>query len=269
MKSTRSTLTPRRIADYCDRRLSPLLTPEEVRSLRDCLADLLERNEYPPYRGSGLDLKILADQLGMDASRLAHVRDSLQPIFDAVARAVAEYRLRPEPKPRPKRAPAAEPAGAGKKVVAALPLSLPVRKGKRPGRQPKPVVEFPEPLETTWEEADSFGEALRLHAARHGETIYHLYNAVVLPEDGVHRSTLITWGRGAKAPRSTVSLEILKRIERRYRLPEGYFAAKMGGTHRAPGDFDLDEITPAERRRLRANSALWSSNTAILSFMDG
>ncbi len=33
-------------------------------------------------------------------------------------------------------------------------------------------------------------------------------------------------------------------------LPEGYFVAKMGGAERAPGDFKLDEIAPAERRRL-------------------
>ncbi|MBC9248574.1 hypothetical protein H4P12_18085 [Paracoccus sp. 11-3] len=35
-----------------------------------------------------------------------------------------------------------------------------------------------------------------------------------------------------------------------YRLPAGYFAGRMGGTHRAPDDFDLNEITPTERRRL-------------------
>lgn len=250
MKSTRSALTPRRIADYCDLRLAPLLTPGEVRTLQECLADLLERNEYPPYRGSGLDLKILAERLGMDASRLAHVRSSLQPIFDAVARAVAEYRLRSEPKSAAKRAPATGTAGAHRKVPASPSPSSSVRKGKRPGRRPKPIVEFPEPLESTWDEPDSFGAALRLHAARHGETIYHLYNAVVRPEDGVHRSTLMTWGRGVKAPRSAISLEILQRVERRYRLPEGYFVAKMGGAERAPGDFNLNEIAPAERRRL-------------------
>lgn len=121
---------------------------------------------------------------------------------------------------------------------------------KRPDRRPREVVEFPEPLEATWEEPRSFGAALRLHAARHGESIYHLYNAVVRPEDGVDRSTLFNWGRGRKAPRSATSLEILKRIERRYRLPEGYFAGKMGGADRAPGDFDLGDVPPAERRRL-------------------
>lgn len=250
MKSTPSSLTPHRIASYCDLRLAPVLEPEEASTVRDCLVGLLERNEYPAYRGSGLDLKALADQLGMDPTRLVHVRASLQPIFDAVARAVAEYRLCPQAKSRPKSSSAPERARANRKVAKAPPGSSSARKGKRPGRRPKPVVEFPHPLETAWEEPGSFGAALRLHAARHGETIYHLYNAVVRPEDGVNRSTLISWGRGTKAPRTTISLEILKRIERRYRLPDGYFAGKMGNANRAPGDSKLDDATPAERRRL-------------------
>lgn len=61
---------------------------------------------------------------------------------------------------------------------------------------------------------------------------------------------MISWGRGTKAPRTTISLETVKRAERRYRLPDGYFAGKMGSTDRAPGDFRLDDATPAERRRL-------------------
>lgn len=250
MKSTRSSLTPHRIASYCNLRLAPVLEPEEVSTVREYLVDLLDRDEYPPYRGSGLDIKALADQLGMDPIRLAQVRASLQPIFDAVARAVAEYRLRPQAKSRPKSASAPERARTNRKVAKAPPASPCASKGSRPGRRPKPVVEFPDPLERTWEEPDSFGAALRLHAARHGETIYHLYNAVVRPEDGVNRSTLISWGRGTKTPRSAISLDILKRIERRYRLPEGYFVGKMGSTDRAPGDFKLDDATTAERRRL-------------------
>src|SRR5690606_30802216 len=137
-------------------------------------------------------------------------RASLQPIFDAVARAVAGYRLRPQAKSRLKSSSAPERTRADHKIAKAPPASSFARKGNRPGRRPKPVVEFPDPLETTWDEPDSFGAALRLHAARHGETIYHLYNAVVRPENGVNRSTLISWGRGTKAPRTAISLELLK-----------------------------------------------------------
>lgn len=56
MKSTSSALTPRKIAEICEAKLTSIFTEGEVRLLYRCLVDLLERNEYPPYRGSGLDL---------------------------------------------------------------------------------------------------------------------------------------------------------------------------------------------------------------------
>lgn len=250
MTSSRSTLTRRRIAEFCELRLAPVLEPTEVESLRQCLVGLLERKEYPPYRGSGLDIKALAELSTVDARRLAVVRSHIRPIFDAVTRAVAESRLRLEPKRKLRQA-VMQSGSAKRSLKLERPMaSATTPERKRPGRRPREVVEFPELLEATWEEPGSFGAALRLHAARHGESIYHLYNAMVRPEDGVDRSTLFNWGRGKKAPRSSISLEILKRIERRYRLPEGYFAGKMGGTDRAPGDFDLGDVPPAERRRL-------------------
>ena len=226
MASRHSDLTPQKIQDYCDLRLAAVLPSDEVANLCHYLTALLERCEYPPYRGSSLDTRAMAEALGIDASQLSAARAVLKPIFDAVSRAVTERRLRPPKPPRIRRA------------------------HPNAGRKARPIEEFPVPLQDTWEEPRRFGEALRLHAARHGETTYHLYNAVVRPEDGVHRSTLISWGKGQKAPRSAISLEILKRIERRYRLPEGYFASKRGGAERAPGDFILQDVTPAERRRL-------------------
>lgn len=83
MKSTRSALTPRKITEYCDLRLAPILEPDEVGSLRQCLVGLLEHSEYPPYRGSKLDIGAVSELLGLDAERLNRVRNNLQPIFDA------------------------------------------------------------------------------------------------------------------------------------------------------------------------------------------
>lgn len=239
------------IAEYCDQRLAPLFTPKEVDAIRQCLEGLLARREYPPYRGRGLDIAALADLLPLDAARLRPARSSLQPIFDAVARAVTEKHLRPSPR---RRAPSDghETGPSRQAEVSTVPKSAQGSAGDhmRRGRRARPVVERPEPLQATWEEPDEFGAALRLHAARHGETIYHLYNSVIGPADRINRSTLLSWARGSKVPRASISLEILRRIERRYRLPEGYFASKVGAADRAPGDFDLDDVTPAERRRL-------------------
>ncbi|RJG40361.1 hypothetical protein D3Y55_23905 [Mesorhizobium sp. DCY119] len=46
------------------------------------------------------------------------------------------------------------------------------------------------------------------------------------------------------------SFDSLGRIERRYRLPKGYFKAKLPHGARAASGHMLDEIGPAERRRL-------------------
>lgn len=38
---------------------------------------------------------------------------------------------------------------------------------------------------------------------------------------------MLSWIQGERVPRSVASFEILARIERRYRLPAGYFKAKL------------------------------------------
>jgi hypothetical protein len=247
MKSTSSALTPRKIAEFCKSRFTTIFTEGEVRLLYGCLVDLLERAEYPPYRGSGLDLPSLSAMLDIDFERLRAYRAHLQPIFDAVAREVSNVALRPaRTASRSMRSKVTVPSANH----ADVPTTSTEKVRKKPGVRPRAIVEFPEPLDTTWNDPATFGEALQLHARRHDETIYHLYNAVVRPEDGVNRSTLISWGRGKKVPRAAISLEILGRIEGRYRLPTGYFLSLSGTPDRAPGDFDLDDISPSERRRL-------------------
>ena len=247
MRSSSSTLNPRMVAEYCDRRLAPVFAPDIVQILQGCLLDYLNRKEYPPYRSGSLDLVTLAELLSLDVGLLRTKRASLQPVFDAVCGAVAEANLRAEPVRRGRMPNARNEANAPRLHPAQPDPSIARR---WPGRSPKPIIEFPQPLETTWDDPVGLGAALQLHARRHGETVYHLYDAVMRPEDGVNRSTLISWGRGKKLPRAAISREILGRIERRYRLPEGYFAGKAGSAERAPGDFDLEGISASERRRL-------------------
>jgi hypothetical protein len=240
MKSKRSVLTPSMITTYCEKRLTPVFAPQDVEALRGHLVDLLERNEYPTYRGSRLDFRALAEGLGLDARRLMAERSNLQPIFDAVARAITEISLRPEAYEQPyqptSHAPLATPKyDSGGRV--------------RRGKPPRPVVEFPDPLEATWNEPSNFGAALLLHSKRHGESIYHLFNAVVRTEDGIKRSTFVGWGQRITAPSSPISLEIMRRIQRRYCLPEGYFSGVSETVKGSPVSCELDEMTPAEKRR--------------------
>lgn len=247
MKSTSSALTVRKLTQFCRLRLARNFAPSEIAKILEYLTHLLGQNEFPPYRGPGLDLSAIADCLGMDINHLKAHRASLQPAFDAVTREVSEVRLKPS---------RAQPSASDKSANATqrlAPLDHAAQTTLTPskrGARPKPIVEFPQAAETQWDEPSTFGAALQLHARRHGETIYHLYNAVVRQGDGVNRSTLISWGRGRKVPRAAISLEILGRIERRYRLPVGYFQALSSPPDRAPGDFDLPDATPADRRRI-------------------
>ena len=126
----------------------------------------------------------------------------------------------------------------------------PTPKSKR-GRKPKPIVQFPEPLTADWIDVPAFHGALSLHAARHGDSICHLHKALESQGEAVERSTLLQWASGKKRPTSVSSLQILGRIEARYRLPDGYFRSKLLDSARAPsGHKKLRGVTPSERRRL-------------------
>ncbi|RAU22466.1 hypothetical protein CU669_07125 [Paramagnetospirillum kuznetsovii] len=236
MESSFSALTPRRIELFCMRRLASVLPAEITLALQGYLVGLLARKEFPPYRGTQMDFEAVADAISFEAAPLRSVKAKLQPIFDAVCRSVAEAELRLRAHKGGKAKKSTSPRGE----VARRPV----------GRPRKAIEEFPEPVERDWDEPDDLGSALRLHANRHGETIHRLYKAVVRPEDGMHLSTLLSWARGEKAPRSVISLDVLRRIERRYRLPKGYFAEKAANPVRAATGFDLGDVSPSERRRL-------------------
>lgn len=128
-----------------------------------------------------------------------------------------------------------------------IPLSIPAKKR---GPKPRVVIEFPKPSSTTWTDCDLFHEALAMHMERHNESVWHLHKSVVGSKEKLDRRTIATWVAGVKLPRSVASLEILRRIERRYGLPLGYFAAKLPQTGQAPrGHVKLGDMTAAERRR--------------------
>ncbi|MBO6894284.1 MAG: hypothetical protein JJ866_20240 [Roseibium sp.] len=241
MKTSQSVLTQQMIEAYCDKRLAKSFSEDELVVIRGHLIGLLERSEYPIYRGSRLDVRALADTLCLDSHRLKAERSNIQPIFDAVSRSITEFALRPEAGQRNSRH-----EGCDHQIK-----SLHHKDGRRRrGKPPPPIVEFPEPLETTWVEPSNFGAALRAHSKRHGESIYHLFNAVVRTDDGIKRSTFVGWGRRNSAPTSATSQDILRRIERRYRLPNGYFSSVDRAAADTTTHCELDDLTPAERRRL-------------------
>jgi hypothetical protein len=121
---------------------------------------------------------------------------------------------------------------------------------KRRGPKPKPIVEFPEPIHGPWVDPPAFADALSLHMRRHGDSCDHLHKCVTAPEDGTCRKTIRKWANGVSTPGSVGSFDMLTRIERRYRLPAGYFRAKLVTSARAPRGKRIEGISLAEQRRL-------------------
>ena len=80
----------------------------------------------------------------------------------------------------------------------------------------------------------SNGPMIRQISSRHSSIIcvgmgsyWHLYRAVTGENENFDHKTLLSWVKGAKVPRSLDSFEILSRIERRDRLPNGYLKGKL------------------------------------------
>ncbi len=62
---------------------------------------------------------------------------------------------------------------------------------------------------------------------RHGDTAKHLARVLEASATQVDATALNLWRRGIKVPRASRSLAALELIERRYRLPPGYFGSKL------------------------------------------
>lgn len=184
------------------------------------------------------------------AQTSAELRRVAQYGFDAISRWLAE--TGPSHR-KPSFTPKAPKTRGPAKSLSSKRTSEAGKTGHRskPGPKPKPIEEFPEPLFDTYEEPVSFQAAFQFHIDRFGESYYHLHRAIFRDGDALEATTLLSWLKGTKVPRSVANLDILNRIKRRYRLPLGYFKEKVPHQSRAGVGYDLgDDISPAERRRL-------------------
>jgi len=125
-----------------------------------------------------------------------------------------------------------------------------ITKSDRRGRKPRPIEEFPEARTPDWIDPTHFRDALALHMERHGDSTHHLCRAIANSGQRVDYATIRTWLRGDRMPQSSRSMAILMWIERRYRLPVGYFKAKFSHPARATIGPRRKGISSAEQRRL-------------------
>ncbi|MDR3525607.1 MAG: hypothetical protein P4L66_16065 [Acetobacteraceae bacterium] len=242
-----------RIEDYCRRRLAPALPIEIYKPLFELIFTLIRHRQAPPRAGRGLAWRRIESASGLEGKLTPEWRQLAGPVFDSIARRSGNT----EDATAVDKAQALSPARRKcakpprKDDIATSEKAAIERPGKPRGVRPRPIEEFPTPLFDIEEHPTEFHKALELQMRRHGDTYWSLHRAIVRPGETVWQKTISTWLQGSKVPRSVDSLEMLQRIEHRYRLPAGYFKNTLPHPARSARGFDLgDDIAPAERRRL-------------------
>ncbi|MGG6893773.1 hypothetical protein [Rhizobium sp. BR 315] len=250
----------RKIDAFCQLRLSSFLTADEFDRLRGYMRMLIQTRTLPPRVNEKTDWTSISDNCRVEMRLLATNERLIDPGLDAIARwissAVASRKVptKPAHNSKGKTATQGKPLRVAQSQTARTqavwrgPTVEPPFGGAAPADSP--FVEFPTPLFDQWIDPPDFAEALQLHLRRHDETYWKLYRAVIGPDEPMAKGTLLSWIEGRRVPRSTDSFEVLGRIERRYRLPEGYFKAKLPHPSRSASGFNLSGIDPAERRRM-------------------
>lgn len=226
-----------RLRTYCQTKFASTLDAEQQASLERFLLLLIDEGSHAPARGKGIDWRTVSAVADLPLETIKALSAQIKPALDAIARAF------PFGSPyRPERRAALQP----RRRVPPFPETTPAKRG----RKPRAVVEFPEPLTIDWRDVDDFATALRLQMTRHGDTSWSLHRALVRPGEAFDQRTFRSWSKGTREPRRDESRDMLLRIERRYRLRDGYFSEKLGHKARAVTGAPLPDIAPSEQRRL-------------------
>lgn len=260
---TKHDLSPRhfqqKISEYCELRIAPVASRRVLENTRPYLASLIIYRKSPPPLNGHIDWKTIGQACGIEAELTAELKKQLRPGLDAISRwlgapLAAEERRPPKPTVSSgKMAPAQKAASASstrKPQRATTDDTIAPSASTLRGPAPKPISPFPEPLFEATEGPASFQDALVYHMRRFGDTYWQLYRAVVRLKETFDNKTLLSWIQGERVPRSVASFNILRRIERRYRLPEGYFKEKLPHQARSLYGHDLGDVNPPERRRI-------------------
>jgi hypothetical protein len=243
----------KKILAYCDVRIAPVAPDWVVENIRPYLIGLITFRKTPALANNRYDWRHIAHDCGIDEALTTSLKKQLRPALDAIMRWLKEPPVEDDA-PRGKRPHAMLKAGTRKRIA---PSSTSHHREvesppspNRPGPKPTPVSDKSEPLFEANEDPSSFADALAYQMRRFGESYWQLHRAVVRIDETFDAKTLLSWIEGQRVPRSVASYDVIDRIERRYCLPNGYFKAKLPHQSRSLYGHDLEDISPAERRRL-------------------
>lgn len=260
-RTLHTSLLARKISDFCRLRLDPVLPPQESAQVKEYLLKLIARSGMPPRKPRGYDWGEIGTQCGLDHNAMRTARNAIEHALDAIVRYAKEtpgpaivgasgraIPDRPQHCDRQQRTAKASTASRNREFAPAKCERSPNR--RQPGIRPRAIEEFPKPLFDEFLDPPTFQEALEFQMRRHGDSYWHLHRAVVRDDENLDRSTIRHWLQGSKSPRSVASMEVLDRIERRYRLPVGYLKSKLPHPTRSASGHILEDVGSAERRRL-------------------
>ena len=230
-----------------------------LENVRPYLISLIIYRKSPPIVNGRIDWTTVGQACGIEDELTAELKRQLRPGIDAIIRwltapAVADEARPAKPTARTGKAEpvrkAASTSATRKPQRAAADGSFTQSASTPRGPAPKPISPFPEPLFDATDDPASFQDALVYHMRRFGDSYWQLHRAIVRLNETFDSKTLLSWIQGERVPRSVASFDVLCRIEQRYRLPEGYFKAKLPHQARALYGHELGDISPAERRRI-------------------
>jgi integrase len=247
----------RKISVFCEVRIAPIASQRVLESVRPYLIGLVIHRRPPPIVSGRMDWTAIGEACGIENEMTADLKKALRPGLDAIIRWLGEPPAADDIQSTKTRTKSRNTVRC--KVETAtrsrprqvLSDKTPANSSSVPrGPQSKPISPFPEPLFEATDDPASFNNALVYHMRRFGESYWQLYRAVVRLGETFDDKTLLSWVQGERVPRSLTSFEILSRIERRYRLGQGYFKAKLPHQSRSLYGHDMGDISAAERRRL-------------------
>lgn len=229
-----------KICDYCRLRVDPALPPNEAARIREFLLGLIAQSQIPPRKLRRYDWEEIAFQCDIDNKILRNLKATIEPALDAITRNTKAFSKRGSASvlrnagPTEGQFPHGHLAQRAVKEIAPSVIRAPVQlellpafERRKSGTKPRTTEEFPTSLSEEWVDPSTFQEALQLHLRRHGDSCWHLHRCVVRKGENFDRSTIRQWLRGSRTPRGVASMQILARIEKRYRLAVGYFKSKL------------------------------------------
>ncbi|MCJ8151733.1 hypothetical protein [Shinella sedimenti] len=249
----------RKISKFCELRIAPIASKRSSSAIEAYLTKLIAHRLIPPLLNGRFDWTEIAHTCRLGEELTGDLKKQIRIALDAILRWLGAPPVAEDV--RSSRQQASRSRGLGQPEAAEAATAT--RKAQvgdegfrarstsvQRGPEPKHIPPFPEPLFEASDDPAAFQDALVYQMRRFGESYWQLFRAVVRLGETFDHKTLLSWIQGERVPRSIASFDILARIEHRYRLPAGYFKAKLPRQARSLHGHDLSDITPAQRRRI-------------------